>query len=227
MVGAAALGAAAVLGGGVALGGAAAFGDLGGKTTTVREVAAQAAPAASQVPPKALSINDIYQRSARGVVQVTSTSVVTVPADPFFGNLFPEPAAAAVARLRLRDRQGGPHRHELPRRPGRQADQRQLLERRQHEGDGRRHRSVERPRRAQGRRELARADAAAARRLRRRCGSATRSSRSATRSASTARSRPASSARSSARSPRRTATRSTTSSRPTRRSTTATPAGRS
>jgi S1-C subfamily serine protease len=89
VIGAAALGAAAVLGGGVALGGAAAFGDLGGKTTTVREVAAQAAPAVSQVPPKALSIGDIYQRSAGGVVQVTSTSVVTVPADPFFGDLFP------------------------------------------------------------------------------------------------------------------------------------------
>ena len=89
VIGAAALGAAAVLGGGVALAGAAAFGDLGGKTTTVREVAAQAAPAVSQVPPKALSIGDIYQRSAGGVVQVTSTSVVTVPADPFFGDLFP------------------------------------------------------------------------------------------------------------------------------------------
>ena len=89
VIGAAALGAAAVLGGGVALAGAAAFGDLGGETTTVREVAAQAAPAASQVPPKALSIGDIYQRSAGGVVQVTSTSVVTVPADPFFGDLFP------------------------------------------------------------------------------------------------------------------------------------------
>ena len=89
VIGAAALGTAAVFGGGVALGGAAAFGDLGGKTTTVREVASQAAPAVSQVPPKALSIGDIYQRSAGGVVQVTSTSVVTVPADPFFGNLFP------------------------------------------------------------------------------------------------------------------------------------------
>ena len=89
VIGAAALGTAAVLGGGVALGGAAAFGDLGGNTTTVREVASQAAPAVSQVPPKALSIGDIYQRSAGGVVQVTSTSVVTAPADPFFGNLFP------------------------------------------------------------------------------------------------------------------------------------------
>ena len=42
-------------------------------------------------PSAALSINDIYRRSAPGVVQVTSTSVVTVPADPFFGGqFFPE-----------------------------------------------------------------------------------------------------------------------------------------
>jgi S1-C subfamily serine protease len=89
VIGAGALCAAAVLGGGAALAGAAAFGDLGSSTTEVREVAAQATPAVSQVPPKALSIGDIYQRSSGGVVQVTSTSVVTVPADPFFGNLFP------------------------------------------------------------------------------------------------------------------------------------------
>jgi S1-C subfamily serine protease len=89
VIGVAALSAAAVLGGGVALGGAAAFGELGKKTTTVREIAAQASPASTTVPPKFLSINDIYRRSAGGVVQVTSTSVVTVPADPFFGDLFP------------------------------------------------------------------------------------------------------------------------------------------
>jgi S1-C subfamily serine protease len=88
-VGAAALCAAAVVGGGAALGGAAALGELGGETTTVREVQ-QALPASSAVPTRGgLSINGIYQRSAPGVVQVTSTSVVTVPADPFFGNLFP------------------------------------------------------------------------------------------------------------------------------------------
>jgi S1-C subfamily serine protease len=89
LIGAGALCAAALLGGGAALAGAAAFGDLGSNTTEVREVAVQATPAVSQVPPKALSIGDIYQRSAGGVVQVTSTSVVTVPADPFFGDLFP------------------------------------------------------------------------------------------------------------------------------------------
>ena len=38
--------------------------------------------------PAALSINDIYRRAAPGVVQVTSTTVVTVPADPFFGSQF-------------------------------------------------------------------------------------------------------------------------------------------
>jgi len=89
LIGAGALCAAALVGGGAALAGAAAFGDLGSNTTEVREVAVQATPAVSQVPPKALSIGDIYQRSAGGVVQVTSTSVVTVPADPFFGDLFP------------------------------------------------------------------------------------------------------------------------------------------
>jgi S1-C subfamily serine protease len=89
LIGAGALCAAALVGGGAALAGAAAFGDLGSNTTEVREVAVQATPAVSQVPPKALSIGDIYQRSSGGVVQVTSTSVVTVPADPFFGDLFP------------------------------------------------------------------------------------------------------------------------------------------
>ncbi|HZT44578.1 MAG TPA: trypsin-like peptidase domain-containing protein [Gaiellaceae bacterium] len=87
--GAAALCAAALLGGGAALGIAAAFGDLGGKTTTVRELAPQVAPASASAPARtALSINQIYSRAAPGVVQVTSTSVVSVPADPFFGNPF-------------------------------------------------------------------------------------------------------------------------------------------
>ncbi len=83
--GAAALCAAALLGGGAALGIAAAVGDLGGKTTTVRELAPQVSTAPART---ALSINQIYSRAAPGVVQVTSTSVLTVPADPFFGNPF-------------------------------------------------------------------------------------------------------------------------------------------
>jgi S1-C subfamily serine protease len=81
--------AAALLGAGLALGGAAAFGGLGPKTTTVREIQATVSPAAGSVAPsRGLSINEIYRRAAPGVVQVTSTTVVTVPADPFFGNPF-------------------------------------------------------------------------------------------------------------------------------------------
>jgi S1-C subfamily serine protease len=86
--GAAALCAAAALGGGAAIGVAAALGDLS-TTTTVREFQPQVASAAATAPARsALSINDIYRRAAPGVVQVTSTSVVTLPADPFFGNPF-------------------------------------------------------------------------------------------------------------------------------------------
>ncbi|MGE5272746.1 MAG: S1C family serine protease [Verrucomicrobiota bacterium] len=77
---------AGVLGAGLALGGAAALGDLGRRTTTVREIQVAASPAAASASGPALSINDIYRRAAPGVVQVTSTTVVTVPADPFFGN---------------------------------------------------------------------------------------------------------------------------------------------
>jgi S1-C subfamily serine protease len=86
--GAVALCAAAGLGGGTAIGVAAALGDLK-QTTTVREFPPQVAAAAATAPARsALSISDIYRRAAPGVVQVTSTSVVTVPADPFFGNPF-------------------------------------------------------------------------------------------------------------------------------------------
>ena len=79
---------AAGIGGGLALGVAAAVGAFSAKTT-IREI--QSAPASSSVAfrsGKALSINEIYSRSAPGVVQVTSTSVVQVPVDPFFGNPF-------------------------------------------------------------------------------------------------------------------------------------------
>jgi S1-C subfamily serine protease len=87
--GAAALLAAAVLGAGLALGGAAAFGGIVDKTTTVREIQAVVSPAASSIRQgRSLSINQIYRHAAPGVVQVTSTTLVTVPADPFFGNPF-------------------------------------------------------------------------------------------------------------------------------------------
>jgi S1-C subfamily serine protease len=87
--GAAALLAAAVLGAGLALGGAAALGGIGKKTTTVHEIQAAVSPASSSIRRgRSLSINQIYRHAAPGVVQVTSTSLVTVPADPFFGNPF-------------------------------------------------------------------------------------------------------------------------------------------
>jgi S1-C subfamily serine protease len=82
--------AAAVAGAGLALGGATVLGGFGGSTTTVREVVAGAgaSPASFSTASKRLSINEIYSRDAPGVVQVTSTSVVRVPTDPFFGNPF-------------------------------------------------------------------------------------------------------------------------------------------
>jgi S1-C subfamily serine protease len=86
------LAAAGALGAGVALGAAAGLGGLGGTTTTVREI--EAAPGVASAdfrPTKALSINGIYTRSAPGVVQVTTTSVVQVPQDPFFGDPFGAP----------------------------------------------------------------------------------------------------------------------------------------
>ena len=79
----------AVLGGAAALGGAALFGGLGGKTTerVLVESPGQTAPA-SFAQGKALTINQVYRRDAPGVVQITSTSIVSVPQDPFFGNPF-------------------------------------------------------------------------------------------------------------------------------------------
>jgi S1-C subfamily serine protease len=81
--------AIAVIGGVAALGGAAVLGDLG-HTTTVRQVVAPASPSspASFAQGKAMTINQIYKQDAPGVVQITSTSVVNVPQDPFFGNPF-------------------------------------------------------------------------------------------------------------------------------------------
>ncbi len=84
--------AAGAAGAGLALGIAAGLGALGGgTTTTIREIASvpQSAPAAAFVQPgRPLSIYEIYRRSAPGVVQITATSTVSVPPDPFFGNPF-------------------------------------------------------------------------------------------------------------------------------------------
>src|SRR5438270_8351604 len=82
---AAELSAAAVAGGAVVLGGVALFGGLDGHTTTVRElVSIPGGVPTSFVKGHALSINQIYNRFAPGVVQVSTTSVVNVnPTDPF------------------------------------------------------------------------------------------------------------------------------------------------
>jgi putative serine protease PepD len=82
--------AAAVIGGVTALGGAALVGKLGSETT-YRPIVASSSPSAAPASfagSKALSIHQIYERWAPGVVQITSTSVVNVPQDPFFGNPF-------------------------------------------------------------------------------------------------------------------------------------------
>jgi S1-C subfamily serine protease len=84
---AAGLAVAAVIGAAIALGGAAAL-DVGG-TTTVREVVTSRSTASSIFEDRGpLSINEIYEQSAPGVVQVTSTAVVESEPDPFFGNPF-------------------------------------------------------------------------------------------------------------------------------------------
>jgi S1-C subfamily serine protease len=69
-----ALAAVALLGGVAALGGAAAFGafDAGGTTTVVETQAVSAAPAVSRS--GGLTINEIYRRSASGVVQINTRS---------------------------------------------------------------------------------------------------------------------------------------------------------
>jgi S1-C subfamily serine protease len=80
---------AGVLGGVLALVGAATLG-VGAETTTVRELEAAPggySPTAFETTKagKALTINEIFRQDAPGVVQVTSTQVVTTAPAPFFG----------------------------------------------------------------------------------------------------------------------------------------------
>lgn len=75
--------AAAVLGAVIALAGASLTGHLG-QTKTVRVVEATPIAAGPGARSSALSTPAIYKRDAPGVVQITSTSVVNVPSDPFF-----------------------------------------------------------------------------------------------------------------------------------------------
>ena len=74
---------AAVLGGVAALAAAVAFDVHVKETQTVREVGSFASEEASFDSEGGLSVNEIYERNAPGVVQITSTSVRTTE-DPFF-----------------------------------------------------------------------------------------------------------------------------------------------
>jgi S1-C subfamily serine protease len=92
---AAGYGAAAVVGGAVALVGALALGQISPGTTTIREltptpIPAGSAPIASQAS-GGLTIAEIYERSKSGVVQITSTTVVSQERDPIFGLPFGTP----------------------------------------------------------------------------------------------------------------------------------------
>jgi len=95
---AAALVAAGVLGAGIALGAAAAVGRLGSRTTIVQQAAPSPANteanASFATPAHALTIEQIYRRSAPGVVQITATTVKT-QRDPF--GFFPPMTHIATA----------------------------------------------------------------------------------------------------------------------------------
>jgi len=78
--------AVALVGGGLALGGAAAFGKLG-THTTIQQVTPLGGGGIGnvslQAPTHGLSPEQVYQRDAPGVVQITATTVTTAPSDPF------------------------------------------------------------------------------------------------------------------------------------------------
>jgi S1-C subfamily serine protease len=76
---------AALAGGVIVLGGAAALGKLDQNTTVVREQLAAGSEPAAFTQPKHLSIHDVYEQAAPGVVHITATTKVQQPADPFFG----------------------------------------------------------------------------------------------------------------------------------------------
>ncbi len=89
--------AAAVGGAALALGGAALLGGFDGGSTTVRELVAQpsASPAVFKSG-KQLSIREIYERRAPGVVQVTSTGSSSSGEGSFPSNPFPLPGSTAL-----------------------------------------------------------------------------------------------------------------------------------
>ena len=67
----------ALLGGLVALGGVALTGDLGGGTTTVVRTSPAPAAAAQVAHDQRLTVAEIYDRAASGVVQITSRTSST------------------------------------------------------------------------------------------------------------------------------------------------------
>src|SRR5262245_47252905 len=75
---------AGATGAGIAVGVVAVSGGLIRTTTTVREVVSpQESPAAFERASRGLTIHQIYERAAPGVVQVTATSRVAAQSDPF------------------------------------------------------------------------------------------------------------------------------------------------
>jgi S1-C subfamily serine protease len=78
----AALIAAAAVGGAVAVGGVAALGGLDGDTTVVTETEASPTPGLAPSSGIAMSVNEIYERAAPGVVRVNRTSNSTTFAGP-------------------------------------------------------------------------------------------------------------------------------------------------
>ena len=173
-----------------------------------------------------LSISEIYARTRRGVVQVNATRVLRgIGADPFFGLPFGEQRRLGFGSGFVLDKAGHVVTN-LPRDRGRGRGQRQLHQPRPRARAGRRRRPGHRPGRPAGGHDLASAHAAAARRLRR-----GRGRRRGRRDRQPVRPPPHGHRRHRERAARAAAAPSgvgsTASSRPTRRSTAATPAGRS
>jgi len=86
----AALVAAAALGGGVAVGAVALLGGLEGDTTVVTETTEASSARSAPTAGRALNVNEIYERAAPGVVQITtmSGSGVSLPAGRALGSGF-------------------------------------------------------------------------------------------------------------------------------------------
>jgi S1-C subfamily serine protease len=83
----AALFASAVLGGAVAVGAVALLGGLEGDTTVVTETSAASSPRLAPASGAAMSVNEIYERAAPGVVRINATNNSTSSSiDPFGGN---------------------------------------------------------------------------------------------------------------------------------------------